>query len=489
MGDADEQKLIRASDNPWYWMATLHGEQKSPPTAMLMDEELATRNRVAWNRWIATGLTEDERATCILRGVLESDLAPFTNAEAQEVKRLFAERRSNAKTNAPDPGQAADFSGLVFEQAVSFSGFLFVYRANFSSATFCDVARFTSALFLGYANFSSAVFSGSVTFASGVFLNETNFGSVEFRAQTEFASTMFSAEAVFKLSSFSGHVNFRAVEFLNDANFGATTYSEHTNFESAAFSRAAYFVSAVFSQGASFNSCKFHNVANWQSATFADRANFGSAAFLDRSNFLNVVFRAWTNFAAARFEISVPDFRGAIMHEATEWHGITWPKPPTNAEMAQKQVYRYERLKQEMERLKKHEDEQYFFRKELRAKRGLSVPLSPEWLLNYAYEALSDYGQSLARPMVGLLVLWVTGRIIFANATHFHGIKMKVSAAAVLSFVNILPFLPERASIISSNSIGALSNWEHIVSAFQSLVGAVLLFLLLLPLRNRFRMR
>lgn len=58
------------------------------------------------------------------------------------------------------------------------------------------------------------------------------------------------------------------------------------------------------------------------------------------------------------------------MHEATEWHGATFPKPP-GKKGAQQQVYAYERLKQEMERLKKHEDELTFFRKELRARRGL----------------------------------------------------------------------------------------------------------------------
>jgi hypothetical protein len=38
------------------------------------------------------------------------------------------------------------------------------------------------------------------------------------------------------------------------------------------------------------------------------------------------------------------------MHEATEWHGPSWPKPPQDKGAAQEQVYAYERLKLEMER-------------------------------------------------------------------------------------------------------------------------------------------
>jgi hypothetical protein len=64
------------------------------------------------------------------------------------------------------------------------------------------------------------------------------------------------------------------------------------------------------------------------------------------------------------------------MHEATEWHGVSWPKPARDKDAAQAQVYAYERLKQEMERLKKHEDEQQFFRRELRARRGPVPPWS-----------------------------------------------------------------------------------------------------------------
>jgi hypothetical protein len=63
--------------------------------------------------------------------------------------------------------------------------------------------------------------------------------------------------------------------------------------------------------------------------------------------------REWvthTIFTRATFENFVPDFRGATMHEATEWHGPSWPKPPQDKGAAQEQVYAYECLKLEMER-------------------------------------------------------------------------------------------------------------------------------------------
>jgi len=177
------------------------------------------------------------------------------------------------------------------------------------------------------------------------------------------------------------------------------------------------------------------------------------------------------------------------MHEATEWHGAIWPKPPNNRDAAQSQVYAYERLKQEMERLKKHEDEQRFFRKELRARRRLESPLSAARLLNFLYEALSDYGQSIGRPVLWIVVCFAIGYFVFAGTPVFNGTHLTRAGAVALSFANIFSFLPIKREIMTPEMIAGLSNLAQIVGVAQSLLGGILLFLLGLALRNRFRMR
>ena len=66
-----------------------------------------------------------------------------------------------------------------------------------------------------------------------------------------------------------------------------------------------------------------------------------------------------------------------------------------------------------MERLKKHFDEQFFFCKELRARRRLFRWYSPGRALNWGYDLLSGYGQSIARPSLFLLLLWLGSGAIF----------------------------------------------------------------------------
>lgn len=67
---------------------------------------------------------------------------------------------------------------------------------------------------------------------------------------------------------------------------------------------------------------------------------------------------------------------------------------------------------------------------------------------------------------------------------------MPLKLAARLSFANIFVFLPDKRELLATPEMApCLSNWTAAVSAVQSITGVVLLFLLGLALRNRFRMK
>jgi Pentapeptide repeats (9 copies) len=452
MSDAQKPELRRANDNPWYCLATLHGEQ---PIDRL-DQELAEKNLQAWRNWIG--------------GILESN-------NPDEFLNAFA-----ARTGRPEPppklAQTIDFSHTHFDRSVSFYGYPFLVPADFNSATFSGEASFGLTQFNGETNFCSATFSG-----------KTNFGHAQFKARGDFRSATFSKGVDFQNSYFI-NPNFCSVTFGLHANFNSARFSGTgiTSFNSVIFSSGSDFGNAVFEGGADFGLASFCETVSFNAATF-NIANFESAIFSNPIRFINTKFNGSTIFVHARFKAAPPDFRGATMHEATEWHGVTWPKPPWNKAGAQRHVYFYERLKQEMERLKKHEDEQIFFRKELRARRGLAQAVSGAWLLNFLYEALSDYGQSVGRPAFWLVICFASGYFIFAGTHVFNGTHLTREKAAALSFANIFSFLPMRREIMTDELIKGLTSWAQAIGVVQSLLGAILLFLFGLALRNRFRMK
>ena len=195
------------------------------------------------------------------------------------------------------------------------------------------------------------------------------------------------------------------------------------------------------------------------------------------------------------FRSTVPRFFGATLHEGTTWHGVVWPSPPlvrdavVNKALAQQQVYAYERLKQEMEKLKKHEDEQFFFRKELRARRELVTWRSTYWWLNFLYEKLSNYGYGVVRPLVAFAALFLVGFALLAiDPFGFAGKKLTAWDAAFTSFANMFGTLPLK-TLANYTTDKTFAYSAEIFAIFQTIAGVVLLFLFFLALRNRFRLR
>jgi hypothetical protein len=403
MNDSEKTELTPANDNPWYLLATLYGEQAS----LLIDKTLAEKNRIAWNRWVAAALSDQERVTLINEGFSEAELTPFSDIEKKEHYVAVLIRSGRESITLPEPWDSIDFHAIRFDHSCNFGGYLF--------------ARIVS-----------------------------------------FESTRFSMPA----------------------NFQSTTFNDYANFHSVIFGAFADFRSAKFNAFASFDSATFNATAHFEWAKYNFNADFVNSKFLSATEFSHVTFRS-----------AVPRFFGATLHEGTTWHGVVWPSPSlsrdadTNKALAQQQVYAYERLKQEMEKLKKHEDEQFFFRKELRARRELHPMISTHRLLNFLYELLSNYGYGVLRPVGWFGGLFFVGFVLFAiDPLEFSGKKLTTLDAAFTSFANMFGSLPLK-TLANYTTDKTFAYSAEIFAIFQTIAGAVLLFLFFLALRNRFRLR
>ena len=177
------------------------------------------------------------------------------------------------------------------------------------------------------------------------------------------------------------------------------------------------------------------------------------------------------------------------MHEGTSWDKAKWPRSPIDQNEAQMQVSAYERLKQEMEKLKKHEDELFFFSKELSARRELQKRWSFEWWMNFLYEWTSNYGNSVTRPIFWFIVLFEIGVLVWvASSSQRAGAAITLYEAGQISIAKMLAsfswIVPVDKKIEVSTTMLA-----QFFSEFQSLAGLLLIFLFLFGLRNRFRLR
>jgi hypothetical protein len=453
MDDSEKTELTDANDNPWYWLATVYGEQ----TGQFHDElpyydgDLAKKNRIAWNRWVAEEISEEARSTLIEKGFDAAELIPFSDIEKKEHYAAVLKRSDRESVTLPKPSECADFYSNRFDHHRLFTRYLFPTTVDFRSATF-----------ISNADFQESTFGENALFISTKFCWYATFDSVRFRSYVGFSSAIFSKDASFRRATFHSH-----------AEFGPVTFGQKVTFESATFYQYAYFGSARFNMDANFNAVQFHRAAN----------------------FINTKFSSTTQFSEVVYRSAVPKFFGATLHEGTEWHGVEWPSPTPNLDddddkedTAQQQVYAYERLKQEMEKLKKHEDEQFFFRKELRARRELHTWRSTYWWLNFLYEKLSNYGYGVVRPLVAFAALFFAGFALLAlDPFGFAGTKMSAWHAAHISLANMFGGIPLRT--IARNADDVLARPAQAFAIFQTIAGVVLLFLFFLALRNRFRLR
>jgi Pentapeptide repeats (9 copies) len=266
------------------------------------------------------------------------------------------------------------------------------------------------------------------------------------------------------------------------ARFGEVTFSGPADFRHATFSDLPVF----------FGGVTFSSVANFDDATFFTWAYFRGATFKQAATFINAKMENKTSFEAAIFSTQPPSFFGAKLHEGTEWGDVIWPDAPRDPHAAREFVSAYERLKLEMDRLKKHGDELDFFAREQQCRRVVLGRWAGLPIATYGF--LSDYGRSYLRPLLLLVATVFLGT--FSFAAHLVGYwtpalsDMGHTRQAIgLSFANTFGVLNIRKDFIDPGMLLHLPDWLKVVSTIQTIIGLVLLFLFGLGIRNRFRMK
>ncbi len=458
-----------------------------------------------------------------------------------------------------NPGTVVDFQGANLKR-IDFAGFIFPGAVNFTDVTLDAQASFKDAIFLETANFTSASFMGSGDFHGATFKAEATFHSVRFRqgsdfdgatfeghanflsanfeqVAADFSGTTFLQDAIFAEAKFTRGAVFSGVRFVKLAEFRAARFSGSANFGKAIFiGGAARFLDVTFHQmvhfggvsfgekGADFSRAKFGQYATFDNAHFAGYANFQRAEFVGVASFRSTKLRGLAAFNDTNFNTTavftdcifaaVPTFHGAELHEDTTFEAVTWPKRPHEGQSPYDAARAWGRLRVEMNRLHKHEDELFFFTKELSARTHdrRNEPLAKRRLYRI-YLALGA-GRSVAKPLGWLLglnaVLFLPIYWYAASAIQWRTLSIRDILADIVSFnipADVVSFTlgqalplfggsnPERVDLYkrlfpSSDSSGIdVPLWLEFMGIFQQLAGIVLLFLIGLALRNRFRMK
>lgn len=356
---------------------------------------------------------------------------------------------------------------------------------NFREVSFgAGDVSFADTKFGGEVRFDFATFGqGNVTFQSAEFGGGlTSFSDTEFRDGDLCFELATKSGGVFEMygATFGqGEINFKEIDFSTErfrfAPRGPLHY--HVSFQDAEIG-GNFFVTGIFSGCVSFRRIKVARASDFSDCVFLEIPDFRDTKF-DRPP------------EVARMDVLRPKMKGV------------WPFKWSSE---QADVAKLRKLKSMALAANDHEMDGKFFAMEMMAKRGTETD-GAKYLLDNFYWLLSRYGQSIARPLCSLVGSFFGFAAIYAGILRNTGsFEESVPFIFEYSFRNTLPLVNtlfrnapspnesythgfETRMVDAFSTVGSNADWIVNISILQQAIGAILLFLLLLGLRNRFRLK
>lgn len=409
--------------------------------------------------------------------------------------------------------KGAEFSDCIFEGDCIFAGSH--SRGNVG-------LNFRASKFNRLANFQQMIVDGSLGFerieASQVFLLDTHssapevigihakfHGGATMRgsfASATFAGASFTQPFECRNASFEGDVDFRGCKFEGglelDGRIAGTADLSRMHVKGFAWLRGVQFENhvdlkdSVFERHADFDATS--------NATTIPSLDAEGATFKEICSFNGRTFGGDTSFRATTFE-KAPEFHNCELFPATDFTKVKlhdWKSPHAEAS--------YRSLRQACNEIEDHHNEIFFFSQEMRARRAKQGLVLKG--LYGLYEALSNYGLSVWLPlrafMALLLIAFATygaldlftdsnRKCIQAPHCSMELQSTKVESIGTFALAQAVPFVPavkEAAQKPSALWPGhpMLQLVIELVAVLHALVSVVLLFLVVLGLRNQFRL-
>ena len=444
---------------------------------------MANANTEFWINLLSLG-DDKERRSWIWNGYLGWKLPPHVKEEIEskdgwpkltESDEVRIEILAQSCGGYPKFDQNyMDFSQHLFHSGIDLSGLTFV-NSNFSGANFTTgVSLFNEARFFGQTYFNNTMFE-----------------------IVQFFKTKFDAPVYFESSQFRKGASFNNVDFIGGASFKHAKFEGDVHFSDSKFEDKYYSGTVTVYELANFRNAKFMDRTSFRNVHFgSDDKTSSSKVWFERvADFTDAQFNATTDFRKAVF-MGAPAFFNTTLHEDTDFGGIDWEKAETADISADYAIRAWERLELMMSKLEKPLERHQFYRLKMRARRR-----KDKWFLsalNRIFEVTSDYGWNVRRAFLfwfghwfGLsLFLYVNSGTDAIQAEGWKLVKASLgtgfaNAHAFLGLVTEEGYLAEcRQVLVKNNTLGFLAE----IGTIEAFLGPIFLFLLLLTLRNQFRL-
>ena len=472
--------------------------------------ELLRRGRECWNAW-ATELLQQ-------REILKK--AHVWNGDKNEA--VWTDDTRSWMDEA-----AACFSYEILNLNYSdFGGWVFPGNVDFSSAEFRGEPSFHRATFYGDADFNNAVFKRSANLDEAIFNGIASFKRTNVTGRFSLSHSRFDKSASFDQMRVSGSVTFCHTNFNDYFEFNDADVST-IRIRNCEFQSVARFFGAKFHNSAEFRQTRFHRLADFTGCRFGGATSFSFVAFNHSAIFRSIAAQSMFALEGSKFD-RLPDFVGAHLIEAP-LHDVEFE----SRQYSEAQAFngesplpeRWRALRRLAQQGHDHERALKFWKAEACARRNQEdKPWHLRFWVGLIYGWVSDFGLSISRPTWTLLVVYLLFcGLYFVSGTNSSdlaldycpldgkaGLLQKLSAASLVSFHYTAPVTlvartenqqenliclyesdDPNAATFDGDKIAVAANpvpfWIQIAGPAQFVISSVLVFLILLAVRNHFR--
>jgi len=373
-----------------------------------------------------------------------------------------------------------------------------ISTCKFEQTNFTRLVRFVGTKFLSYAYFNGAKFlcldSEYADFTNADFQYNVDFGNAKFGNLVLFNNANFSGQTLFWDSIFYGKASFSAVNFHEGITFKNARFFDGLSLTGSKFGGELEFYRSTFEAYVNFSRSEFDGTVYFDEASFSKAIDNNSVVFS------GCRFHEPLSFQLAKFSLSYPIFSGAILPDDISFSAKNeyWPKSLNqNLETARESLARIRHL---VDKNGFVEDAHFFYRREMMLNQHIGSCLRR--LPFVLYGSLSNFGSSISKPLMLLFITWILCTVFLfflLNSECLIALIRDISSPplctnwtiilpAEISLSNSLPFLGMNKLIYSDFYTNASFSIK-VILIFQTLISVILIFLLALGFRTKFRMR
>ncbi len=419
------------------------------------------------------------------------------------------------------------FENVVLNGSINFGAALFNSRSYFQRTVFKSSSIFQNTEFVREVDFSKVLFNDLVAFANARFLDESHFFETKFLGLAYFSNTLFEGRSDFYKSKmkdvFFDYSTFNKVTFLSSeltsSSFSHATFTESTEFNLCNFSETNDFSDAIFEKYASFENCRFDCVANFNNVFFKTRfpSFVGCSIGSTRVEFSDEGYFPKSDFSHGAIK------KISFLKRLSDEHGQLDQAIDFNAmELRAKRQSACYKLKPENHKDSKCLQSHLSWRVFIRISNLFKGDF---WfcVVTFLYEKTSDFGRSYTRPLFLLIGLMAVSYLFGISSAYQNSPALKNRSRqpifTELSRVYVYesdysPFLKlsgyraameyslyrsgnfldfsdadKNTASINMRLFGSEIEpwWARLFGFFKGIFTAILLFLIALGLRNKYR--